>query len=131
LLEVREAVLRALEGLRKNKTIGSAQQAIVTISASPADLPLLEANRDLLITLCMVSELKIESTAPLPGDAQRFGVDASRSPYAKCERCWNLRPDVGQHAEHPTLCGRCARVVAEMGEMTEPLPPLQRGCQGG
>ncbi|MBK8091736.1 MAG: hypothetical protein IPK32_07070 [Verrucomicrobiaceae bacterium] len=26
----------------------------------------------------------------------------------KCERCWRLLPDVGTHAAHPTLCGRCA-----------------------
>jgi isoleucyl-tRNA synthetase len=114
LLEAREAVLRALEGLRKNKTIGSAQEAVVAIAASPADAPLLDASRALLTTLCMVSALTVEPAASLPGDSERFGVVASRSPYAKCERCWNLRPDVGQHADHPTLCGRCARVVAEL-----------------
>ena len=29
----------------------------------------------------------------------------------KCERCWRLLPDVGTHAAHPTLCGRCAEAV--------------------
>ncbi|MFN9956240.1 MAG: zinc finger domain-containing protein, partial [bacterium] len=24
-----------------------------------------------------------------------------------CERCWRHRPEVGQSAAHPTLCGRC------------------------
>jgi isoleucyl-tRNA synthetase len=31
----------------------------------------------------------------------------------KCERCWRYRNDVGEHQEHPTLCGRCATVMAE------------------
>ncbi|MHB1558919.1 MAG: zinc finger domain-containing protein, partial [Isosphaeraceae bacterium] len=42
---------------------------------------------------------------------------AERSSRAKCERCWNYRPDVGKNAEHPTLCGRCVRVI---GEATSP-----------
>ena len=39
---------------------------------------------------------------------------AERSPHAKCERCWNYRPTVGQSAEHPTLCERCVRVVTTL-----------------
>jgi isoleucyl-tRNA synthetase len=55
--------------------------------------------------------------AEMPPEAAR-GVDlpalwvlARKSPHAKCERCWNLRPSVGQDSEHPTLCDRCVRVV--------------------
>jgi isoleucyl-tRNA synthetase len=36
-------------------------------------------------------------------------VEVCTSP--KCERCWRLLPDVGTHAEHPTLCGRCMEAV--------------------
>jgi len=25
----------------------------------------------------------------------------------KCIRCWHYRPDVGAHADHPEICGRC------------------------
>jgi isoleucyl-tRNA synthetase len=115
LLEARETVLRALEVLRRNKTIGSAQEAVVTIAASPADFPLLESNRDLLTTLCIVSDLKVEAVQTVSADSERFAVVAARSPFAKCERCWNLRPSVGEHPEYPTLCQRCVRVVAELG----------------
>ncbi|MBL9181747.1 MAG: hypothetical protein JNN17_06375 [Verrucomicrobiaceae bacterium] len=31
--------------------------------------------------------------------------------HPKCEICWRLLPDSGTHAEHPTLCGRCAEAV--------------------
>jgi isoleucyl-tRNA synthetase len=28
---------------------------------------------------------------------------------AKCIRCWHHRPDVGSHADHPEICGRCVK----------------------
>ena len=34
----------------------------------------------------------------------------------KCERCWHWRDDVGSHAEHPTLCGRCVSNLFGDGE---------------
>jgi isoleucyl-tRNA synthetase len=111
LLEARESVLRALEGLRKNKTIGSAQEAVVTLTATPGDRPLLEANRELLATLCIVSDLKVDAHGTVEGAADRFLVTAERSPHGKCERCWNYRPEVGHNADHPTLCARCTRVI--------------------
>jgi isoleucyl-tRNA synthetase len=114
LLEARDAVLKSLEGLRKDKTIGSAQEASVVIAAPEADLPLLQASRDLLTTLCIVSEVEVQ--AATPGATERFQVSASRSKHAKCERCWNYRPTVGASAEHPTLCERCARVIASQAE---------------
>ena len=71
-----------------------------------------------MTSLCIVSEIRLESPAPAetaPGaDPAAIGVVAERSDYAKCERCWNLRPSVGRDAEHPTLCDRCARVVAAL-----------------
>jgi isoleucyl-tRNA synthetase len=37
----------------------------------------------------------------------RFGIREKRSDDPKCIRCWHHRPDVGVHAEHPEICGRC------------------------
>ena len=31
--------------------------------------------------------------------------------WKKCERCWTWSPRVGEDAEHPALCERCAPVV--------------------
>ncbi|MGO9598507.1 MAG: isoleucine--tRNA ligase [Isosphaeraceae bacterium] len=113
LIEARETILRALEELRKAKTIGSAQEAAVTLSVAPADLPLLEASRELLSTLCIVSEIRIEEAAKAAADGPRFAAKAARSPHAKCERCWNYLPTVGKNGAHPTLCQRCLRAIAE------------------
>jgi isoleucyl-tRNA synthetase len=38
------------------------------------------------------------------------------STYKKCERCWHYRADVGAHAEHPGLCGRCHANLFGAGE---------------
>ncbi|MFO0889114.1 MAG: isoleucine--tRNA ligase [Isosphaeraceae bacterium] len=116
LLEARETVLRTLEGLRKAKTIGSAQEASVTLAASDADRAVLTARRQLMETLCMVSELEVvpaSGQAAAPGE--RFAAAAVRSSHGKCERCWNYRPTVGRDEAHPTLCERCAGVLKGMG----------------
>jgi isoleucyl-tRNA synthetase len=125
LLSVREEVLRVLEKLRAAKVIGSAQEAAVRISTADADLrALLTENRALLTSLAIVSEVEIDSEAPAPAEAgvilPAIGVKAAKSPHAKCERCWNLRPSVGQDETHPTLCDRCARVVSQRNEGTRP-----------
>ncbi|NBZ97112.1 MAG: hypothetical protein EBR40_11960, partial [Proteobacteria bacterium] len=36
----------------------------------------------------------------------------AKTESAKCERCWRHRDEVGSHAEHSTLCGRCTEAVS-------------------
>jgi isoleucyl-tRNA synthetase len=31
----------------------------------------------------------------------------------KCERCWHFETDIGQNADHPTICGRCVEAVMQ------------------
>ena len=38
------------------------------------------------------------------------------SPSAKCARCWQRIKDVGTHAEHPDLCGRCMSNAFGVGD---------------
>ncbi len=108
LLGLREQVLRALEGLRKSKQIGSAQEARVRIASNRSHR--LMAEKELLATICNISEVEFVVDPAAAVEA----IVAERSPYAKCERCWNYRPTVGQTADHPTLCDRCARVVTTL-----------------
>ena len=73
-------------------------------------------DRELLATLCIVSEVEIVAD---PAAAVEV-VQAERSTYAKCERCWNYRPGVGHDAEHPTLCERCVQVIGQMNGQDGP-----------
>ena len=31
----------------------------------------------------------------------------------KCERCWHWETDIGETAEHPTICARCTEAVKQ------------------
>jgi isoleucyl-tRNA synthetase len=64
---------------------------------------------------------RVEPLAAAPETALSTEIDGLRvvagaSPAEKCERCWHRREDVGSHAEHPTLCGRCVINVDGPGE---------------
>jgi isoleucyl-tRNA synthetase len=112
LLALREQILLALESLRKNKQIGSAQEASVKLVTSQPER--WQPDADLLATLCIVSEVEILADPTASADSIR----AVRSPHQKCERCWNYRPTVGNVAEFPTLCERCVRVLASLPEVS-------------
>jgi isoleucyl-tRNA synthetase len=107
LLQVREAVLRGLEAARKDKRIGSAQEAAVELTAPDADADFLAAHREELETICIVSHLTVRRHEGSDTESA-LAVRVERAPGTKCPRCWNYRATVGTSAEHPSLCGRCA-----------------------
>jgi isoleucyl-tRNA synthetase len=49
-------------------------------------------------------------------DIEGLRVTIKASDHSKCERCWHHREDVGQHAVHTDLCGRCVENVEGAGE---------------
>jgi isoleucyl-tRNA synthetase len=108
LIGLRQQILLALEGLRKNKQIGSSQEAKVQITTSRPEhfTPV----RNELATLAIVSEVEIVADPAATTDS----VAAFRASGAKCERCWYYRPDVGISALYPTLCDRCAQAVSAL-----------------
>jgi isoleucyl-tRNA synthetase len=107
LLQVRDAVLRGLEAARKEKRIGSAQEASVRVVVPSEDVDFLVARREELETICIVSRLTVCGPADNERDAG-IQVRVERAPGAKCPRCWNFREDVGSATAHPRLCRRCA-----------------------
>jgi isoleucyl-tRNA synthetase len=109
---VRGNVTKALEEARAADRIGSSLQAEVTIRATgDAYDALASLNDDLKFVLITsgATLVKVDSEAD-------EGVDVVASKYMKCERCWHYRADVGAHAEHPTLCGRCFSNLFGAGE---------------
>jgi isoleucyl-tRNA synthetase len=115
LLAVRDDVARELEKLRAEKKIGSGLDATVALHAEGDLLELLRAHEALLPEVFIVSEAAVVggacAEAAAGADAPGLGVVARPSHRAKCARCWRLLPSVGQDAEHPELCERCATVV--------------------
>ncbi len=117
LLAIRDEVLRELEKLRAAKRIGGGQEATVVVGSTDPELAaLLAAERELLETICIVSELKVSDQKPENAahglEITGLWVAAQPSPHPRCERCWNHRASVGADRDQPTLCERCVHVLA-------------------
>ena len=117
---VRGDVQRKLEGMREAKTIGSSLQAEVAIAANGETLALLQSLNDDLRFVLITSQAQVTAGEAAGGSAADGGgtldITATVSPHKKCERCWHWRAEVGVHAEHPTLCGRCISNLFGAGE---------------
>ncbi|WP_274363341.1 isoleucine--tRNA ligase [Paenibacillus thermotolerans] len=114
LIDVRDEVLKALEAARKDKRIGNSLSAHVHIYPSAETGELLK-QFDNLHALFIVSAVTVhaaQETAPegaLPLKGLSVAVETAEG--GKCERCWNVTPEVGTNEKHPALCNRCVEVV--------------------
>jgi len=123
LLTIRDSASRVLEGMRKAEQIGAALEAKLTIYADDATLSRLGEAASELRFFFITSELTLASLEPRPADAVKVELDGAEvwisaevSNAEKCVRCWHRRDDVGSHAEHPELCGRCIGNIQGPGE---------------
>jgi len=109
LLRLRGCIAQEMDVAKKTELLGNSLEAKVKLIVSePEDLQVLSRYAAELEEFFILSELEV-----VPGD--HFAVEISRTTRVKCERCWRHRADVGEHAEHPTLCGRCTSAVAAAG----------------
>jgi len=110
-LELRERVAKVLEPMRASGEIGAALDAEIELRCNVADAnwlsPVVEELRFLLIS----GDVTIVDDE----GATAIGVSARATGKPKCVRCWQRRADVGTHAEHPELCGRCVENIATDG----------------
>jgi isoleucyl-tRNA synthetase len=123
LLAIRETASRVLEGMRKAGQIGAALEAKLAIHADEATVARYAAAADELRFFFITSDVRLDRAGGQPDDAvltELEGADvwvsATVSEAAKCVRCWHRRDDVGSHADHPELCGRCVDNVEGPGE---------------
>ncbi len=81
-------VLRGLEAARKDKRIGSAQEAAVELAVPEGDYAFLAAHREDLETICIVSRLTLRRAATAghrPGRHRAGGPGAGREVSALLE----------------------------------------------
>jgi isoleucyl-tRNA synthetase len=114
ILALRAEIAQPLEAARKEKTIGSDQDALVTVSPGPfADLfgsHLREIQDVLIVSGLAVGDVSgpgVYESAAFPG----LKANVEKAPWGKCERCWNHTPAVGTIPSAPELCSRCAAAV--------------------
>ena len=118
LIEVRGEVLKVLEAARKDKFIGSAQEAKVQLAAKTETLQLLKDYQDSLPALFIVSQVELKGELPRGTYSLESGelqVLVLRADGQKCERCWNYSLNVGQDPVFPTVCEKCSASLREMG----------------
>ena len=117
---LRSDVLKQLEALRVSGRIGSSLAGEVELFAKGAEAQFLRSFGNDLRFIFITSDARIGEQAPnetvetvLPG--VRLRVTPTR--YAKCDRCWHYRADVGSDPEHPQICGRCTSNLYGEGEV--------------
>lgn len=130
LIALKEIVGPAMEAQREAGVIGSSLDGEIDLYG-PADDPFfqqLQHMGDELRFVLISSEARLHSLDEKPVNTvmleevvkkialakvdKSWGVTVNKSEHNKCVRCWHLRPDVGEHSEHPELCGRCVENIA-------------------
>jgi len=112
IIAVRADVTKQLEELRGSGAIGSSLQAELEIKAAGDKFKALASLDDDLKFIFITSLAKAVEVASEADEA----VNVAASTAQKCERCWHYRADVGSHADHPGLCGRCHSNLFGAGE---------------
>jgi isoleucyl-tRNA synthetase len=133
---VRDIVNKEIEAIRSSGSVGSSLQAEVELWAEGGLLNLFNQLGDELKYVFIASKVTLRPYVEIEVFKKRASgphhvgqhisdthlgdgfmgllwVQVTPSTATKCERCWHYRDDVGQTAEHPTLCGRCVSNLAE------------------
>lgn len=108
--QARRVVTAALEVQRTDKVIGASLEAAPVVHIRDAEM--LDALKSVSFDdICITSAISLTND-PMPAEAFRLpevegvGVVFEKAEGDKCQRCWKILPDVGQHA-HAATCKRC------------------------
>ncbi len=110
---LRDDVQKALELARKEKKIGKSLEAKVELYCQGELYDFVKTVEQDLKTVFIVSEVEALNAGEgdYQGETEGFSVSVKHAHGEKCVRCWVYSGTVGQDAEHPQLCHRCASVV--------------------
>ncbi|MTI52739.1 MAG: isoleucine--tRNA ligase [Alcanivorax sp.] len=118
---VKQAVNKAIEEARNRKELRANLAADATLYVDDRLAGLLARLGDELRFVTITSTATLAPLADAPADLPDSAVAGLKvrvvpSPHDKCVRCWHHRPDIGAHADHPELCGRCVTNLEGDGE---------------
>lgn len=121
LIRVRSEITKALELARRDKVIGHPLEAEVSLVAGDELMGFLGTSWEILREISIVSELSVlgeaAATSAVRFESEELAgliVQVKAAKGEKCERCWMRSTTVGEDAQHPLLCQRCAGVMAEL-----------------
>ncbi|MBB3102820.1 isoleucine--tRNA ligase [Azomonas macrocytogenes] len=121
-MAVKSAVNKELENQRAAKIIGGNLQAEITLYAEDSlAVELAKLGNELrfvliasAVTLAPLNQAPVEAVS---SELNGLKLLVKKTEHAKCGRCWHHLPDVGTHADHPELCGRCIENIDGDGEV--------------
>ncbi len=117
LLEVRSAATKELEQARRDKVVGHALDAAVTLYASDSLYDFLLPYREDLRTIFIVSQVNlVKGEAPAgkaSAEVEGLGVTVAAAAAEKCQRCWIHDETVGGDSGQTGLCARCRAALEE------------------
>jgi len=108
-MAVKTAVNKEIEEARNRKEVGAGLSAEVDLYVSPERQQALAAMGEELRFVLITSAVRLHASAAegVATELDGLRVKVTPSPHRKCARCWHYRADVGAHAGHPDICGRC------------------------
>ncbi|OYD53142.1 isoleucine--tRNA ligase [Thauera propionica] len=109
---VRSEGLKVIEALRTEGKVGASLQAELSLALTADKFAAMTSLGGDLRFVTMTSAATLSEVA----NAEDERIVATPSAAQKCERCWHYVESVGQHTEHPTLCGRCVSNLFGDGE---------------
>lgn len=116
-MDFRDKVLKALEEARNSKLIGKSLEAKLTVYPKQQVREMLKALDADIAQLLIVSPdyfEVMEADVQVPDNAVVFddvAITVEKADGETCDRCRQVRKDVGVDEKLPHLCGRCAKIV--------------------
>lgn len=116
-MDFRDEVLKALEAARNEKLIGRSLEAKLSVYPSEQVADLLRAVDSDLAQLLIVSPdfLTVYPAGTVaPEAAMKFedvALLVEKAEGEVCERCRQVKKDVGSDEKLPTLCASCSEIV--------------------
>ena len=120
IMQAKEAINKVIEDQRNQGVVKGSLGADIQLYAEPELYQSLAKLGDELRFVTITSKatlLPLEEGADANAsmlDGLKVGLQ--RSSAEKCVRCWHFIDDVGNHAEHPEICGRCVTNLSDTGE---------------
>lgn len=122
LLQVRNETNKVIEQARADKRIGGSLEARMTLYAEPVLAAQLRKLGDELCFALLTSSAVVADYSDSDDDAVQceglkgLKISLVKAAEEKCLRCWHYETDIGKHADHPEICGRCVTNVVGPGE---------------
>lgn len=113
---LRAEVTKALEEARIAKLIGHPLDAALEIVLPDSELKeqvknLTENLSDIFIVSSAVLKETVEGTVYQGKEIEGLVIGVTKAVGEKCERCWRFDNQIGEDADHPGACPRCATAL--------------------